>query len=118
VRLFEAQYALQFGRAIPGLEVEAMSWALRLAARTPSLEPCPPTPSPNAAAPGAQARVADPLGGEFIAVPVHRRAALSPGAVVAGPALIVEDETTTLVTSGFTAEINGLGYIVLTRRSP
>jgi N-methylhydantoinase A len=118
VRLFEAQYALQFGRNIPGLEVEAMSWALRLAAADPPVKRCPPASAEKVAMPVASARVADPLSGEFIEVPVYERSGLSPGDFVAGPALIAEDETTTLVTSRFTAHINGLGYIVLTRRSP
>ena len=41
----------------------------------------------------------------------------STGLVIAhhGPALIVEDETTTMVTHGFTARIDALGSIVMTR---
>jgi N-methylhydantoinase A len=35
--------------------------------------------------------------------------------MIPGPAVIVEDETTTLVTNGFDATINGLGQIVMTR---
>jgi N-methylhydantoinase A len=40
---------------------------------------------------------------------------LTPGARIQGPAIIVEDETTTLVTNGFDAVINALGQIVMTR---
>jgi N-methylhydantoinase A len=115
-RLFAAQYAQQFGRSIPDLEVEALSWALRLATRDPPVPACPPAPPDRAAKPAARASVADPGSGEFVEVPVFLRDRLSPGDVVQGPALIVEDETTTLVTSGFAARLNGLGYIVLTRR--
>jgi N-methylhydantoinase A len=38
-----------------------------------------------------------------------------PGDVIAGPALIIEDETTTFVAPNWDARIDGLGYIVLTR---
>jgi hypothetical protein len=31
--------------------------------------------------------------------------------------MIVEDETTTLVTGSFNASINGIGHIVLTRKA-
>jgi len=118
VRLFEAQYALQFGRTIPGLEAEVMSWALRLAAACAPIEPCPPVSAERPAAANARTRLVDTQTGDFADVPVYDRAGLSPGDVIVGPALITEDETTTLVTGRFTAHINGLGHIVLTRRSP
>ena len=37
----------------------------------------------------------------------------APGMTLDGPALIVEDGTTTVVPQGFRARINGLGQIVL-----
>jgi N-methylhydantoinase A len=114
-RLFERQYAALFGRTIPGLEVEVLSFALRLAAVEPAVPPCPPWPPDRAAKAQGNGRVADPSTGDLVEVAIYGRADLAPGDVVAGPALIVEDETTTLVTSDFTARINGLGYIVLTQ---
>jgi N-methylhydantoinase A len=38
---------------------------------------------------------------------------LQPGSEVPGPAIIVEDETTTLVTNGFGATVNALGQIIM-----
>ena len=43
------------------------------------------------------------------------RAALSPGATLAGPAILFEDDTTTIVPGGFDVCINGLGHIVVDR---
>ena len=43
------------------------------------------------------------------------RAQLSPGVRLAGPAIIAEDETSTLVGPGWSARINGFGYIELQR---
>ena len=40
----------------------------------------------------------------------------TPGQAIAGPVLIVEDETTTFVSARFDAWINGLGYIVLSAK--
>jgi N-methylhydantoinase A len=117
VRLFEAQYAQQFGRTIPNLEVEIMNWTLRLATVDRPVERCPVPPAERKAAPVGSARVANPLTGEFLEAPVYLRPSLSPGDGVRGPALIVEDETTTVVTSRFSAHVNSLGYIVLTRTS-
>jgi N-methylhydantoinase A len=117
-RLFEAQYARQFGRTIPGLEVEAMSWTLRLAAIGAPAEPCAPMAQTRPAPVAIAARIVEAPGGAVIDVPVYDRTRLMPGDVVTGTALIAEAETTTLVTGHFAAEINGLGHIVLTRRSP
>jgi N-methylhydantoinase A len=116
-RLFEAQYAQQFGRAIPGLEVEVLSWTLRLATAADPPPPCPPSPAARPAAPAGRVAVVDPLTGESQDVPTYRRESLRPGDVVAGPALIAEDETTTVVTAGFEARLNAIGYIVLERKA-
>jgi N-methylhydantoinase A len=59
----------------------------------------------------------DPTQRDFHEVPVYRRTALRPGATLSGPAIIAEDETTTVVTSGFTAAIDTSGAIRLTAKS-
>ncbi len=66
-------------------------------------------------APRGRRAVFDPEAGVFIDMPVYGRADLTPGARIHGPALIVEDQTTTVVASGFDAHVNGLGYIVMDR---
>jgi N-methylhydantoinase A len=115
-RLFIADYEQQFGRRIPGLDVEILSWSLRLATAGAAVTQCPEAPAERPAMPAAAADVVDPLSGALQRIPIHVRNELAPGSVVAGPALIVEDETTTLVTSSFTARIDALGSVVLTRR--
>ncbi|MFC3227802.1 hydantoinase/oxoprolinase family protein [Marinibaculum pumilum] len=113
--LFVARYEEQFGRSIPNLAVEAIGWSLRLATEVPPPEPCPPTVPAPAPAPVRTAKLVDPASAERGEVPVYLRESLSLGASVAGPCLIVEDETTTVVGPRFTATINGLGHIVLER---
>jgi N-methylhydantoinase A/oxoprolinase/acetone carboxylase beta subunit len=54
---------------------------------------------------------------EYADVPVHQRSQLKPGDVVQGPAVIAEDETTTIVTAGFTATLDSTGAIRLTAKS-
>jgi len=116
--LFEAQYAATFGRTIPGLEVETINWTLRLAAAAAPVSGCPPAPPDRAAVPSGRTSLFDAAELRFADVPVYWRFDLAPGAVVPGPAVIAEDETSTLVTAAFTARINALGYIVLTRNAP
>jgi len=115
-RLFITDYEQQFGRRIPGLDVEILSWSLRLATAGAPVTRCPPAPADRDAKPAATADVIDPLSGELQRIPLYVRDALTPGSIVSGPALIVEDETTTLVTTGFTARIDALGSVVMTRR--
>ena len=115
-RLFIADYERQFGRCIPGLEVEVLSWSLRLAAVGVPVAPCPATPPDRTAQADDTVDVVDPDTGRMQPIGLYVRSKLSPGSVCPGPALIVEDETTTMVTSHFVARIDALGSIVMTRR--
>ena len=54
--------------------------------------------------------------GEAIEVPIYWRSDLSPGAQLSGPAVIAEDETSTVVSGLFEARIDGFGYIHLVRK--
>ena len=57
----------------------------------------------------------DPHTGEFEEVDIYRRPDLAPGARISGPAVIAEDETSTVVSPLFDARIDRFGYIELTR---
>jgi N-methylhydantoinase A len=114
-RLFIVDYEQQFGRRIPGLDVEALSWSLRLATVGAPVAHCPPTPASHVAEPADHVDVIDPPSGGLESIALYNRGALMPGSTIAGPALIVEDETTTLVTKTFTARIDAFGAVVMTR---
>ena len=115
--LYEAEYERVFGITIPGMDVEVMSWALRMAAPTEPLARLPAAPPASAPPPAAAERaVFDPRSGERRTIPLYWRFDLSPGAVIEGPAIIAEEETSTLVTAAFTATMNALGYILMQRK--
>ena len=59
--------------------------------------------------------VRDTITGKVSPWSVHDRTALAPGVQIVGPAIIAEDETSTLVGPGWSATVNGLGYLELTR---
>ena len=63
-------------------------------------------------------RLFDPILADYAAAAVHRRERLVPEAALAGPAVIVEDQTTTVVPEGFRATVDPLGYLVLDRVDP
>jgi N-methylhydantoinase A len=113
VKSYECDYAAAFGRTIPGLDVEIMNWALRLAATATPLPPCPPTPAQGQAKPRQTRPVfaADEV--VMQDAPIYYRDDLKIGDAMPGPAVITEIETTTIVPRGFLARIDPLGSIVL-----
>ena len=114
-RAFEDVYQALYGRTIPRLEVEAVSWTLSLAERRglPSRED-PPDARPSPASQGKRVLM-DPCTGKTVQAQIYARDLLQPGAVLAGPAVITEAETSTLVPGGFVAALNRAGHIVIER---
>ncbi|MDB5414586.1 MAG: hypothetical protein JWR10_2921 [Rubritepida sp.] len=110
---FIAAYRGIFGRAIPGLQPEVMTWALSLARPVADPAVLAAVPASPAPAPGYHRSLTDPATGETHDAAIHVRDALPPGATLAGPALIIEDETTTVVPKGWSASINAAEQIVL-----
>ncbi len=113
---FEGAYQRLYDRLIPNLEVEILSWALLLGTAPTKPEKRAPADVAYTAAPASERRVFDQTSGAYETVAVFMRADLEPGARIAGPALIVEDDTATLVTGAFDARLDALGYIVLDRK--
>ena len=116
-RRFEATYEQVFGRAIPKLEVEALTWTLSIGTDRPLPPPARPVAKIAAPAPSGHREVFDPASGLLERAALHERKALTPGMSFDGPALIVEDGTTTVVPTGFIAHVNEVGQIVLEDRA-
>lgn len=115
---FEATYEALFGRIIPGLDLEIVSWTLRATAAG-AAEPAG-TSSAAASftpAPSGFRSLYDRALGALSEVAVYHRADLTPGACIAGPAVITEDATTTIVGAGFVAGIDADGAIRLRREA-
>lgn len=111
---FEAEYARQFTRAVPGMEIEILNWSVRVAtADTPP--DIPASPVPDATSPPRQQDVLCEVTGCRRPAQVHDRAGLRPGCNIPGPALIVEPQTTTYVSADFTATVDSAGNLILTR---
>jgi N-methylhydantoinase A len=114
--LFEAAYRRLYSRAIPGVDIEILSWAVSVAAPATGSLAEPSSERAYEPQPNARRRVFDPHRGEFLDVAVYWRSDLAPGARIPGPALIAEDETSTVVSPLFDARIDHFGYIEMTRR--
>ena len=110
---FDTTYATLFGRIIPRLEVEAVTWMLALSQPHERPERSTPPPPAGAARPTGTRRIIEAETGETVTASVYRRDALPPGSSVTGPAAIVEDGTTTLLPSGRVARIGADGEIII-----
>jgi N-methylhydantoinase A len=91
-----------------------MSYAV-MVATVPDEAPPPLTNGEARAAAKRTQWVRDTVTGEVSEWTVVDRAALRPGEKLHGPAIIAEDETSTLVGRGWSATKNTFGYIELLR---
>jgi N-methylhydantoinase A len=110
---YDAAYTRFYDRPVPGSDVEILSFAVVLATEPEPVEPAPSVETIEGARPIRHQRICDTGTGVASDVPVYDRLALPRGARVSGPAVIAEDETSTLVGAGWTARIDGLSYIVM-----
>jgi N-methylhydantoinase A len=118
--LFHAQYRSNYGRTIPNLRVQALTWTLVLSRTANGVDQRFEVNDGATAAPAraiVETEVFDAGLGRFVKTAVISRAALSPGSTFVGPALIVEDQTTTFVPSGFAGQVSGHRHLVLTRQA-
>ena len=113
---YDREYARFYDRPVPGSDVEIMSYAVLVT--TVAAPPAAPEAAEAldaTAHPVGTNAVRDTVTGEVTPWEVYDRAALAPGARLAGPAIVAEDETSTLVGLGWTASVDGFGYLHLRR---
>ena len=113
---FEHEYKALFQRIIPDGAIEILSWTLTLSTPNELPKALAAAPKRDGARPIGRRQVFDAATEAFVEVPVYARTDLAPGQAFAGPALIVEDETTTFLSARFDARIDSSGSIVLERR--
>ena len=114
--LFNTSYTAHFTRIIPNLNVEILTWTLTLATER-SLPQSGATVSESAAPMGEETRsMFDPASGITVEAKLLRRDTLSPGHCLDGPAILTEDETSTVVPPNYRVMINALGEIELLRK--
>ena len=115
-QLFETAYRRLYSRPIPGIEIEILSWVLTLSAPSEGELAKSVATKSHKPKPDGHRPVFDPGTGEFLEVPIFWRPDLEPGAELTGPAVIAEDETSTVISPLFGARIDRFGYIELIRR--
>ena len=76
--------------------------------------PAPPAPPAHQA---ATRPLADQTARNTRQVYTYERAALTPGALITGPAIVTEPQTTTIIPAGMQATLNSWGDLVMTRKA-
>lgn len=109
ITAFVKAYETFFGRAIEGLAVEAVSWSVRVSSSRLAPHTVERLDAGRPAARSPQAvgsrLVHDPPSGAEVAAGVFERSSLMAGDTLQGPALVVEDQTTTVISSQHTAVV-------------
>lgn len=116
---FQANYARFFGRAIvglDGLEIEIVTFSVKAQDSRPAPMRHALTLGRTDVGASMSRPVFDPARGEALPTAIVERGSLAPGARLSGPAVVVERETSTVVTSPFDVVMQDDGSLLLVRK--
>lgn len=116
---FRSAYARYFGRAIDGLsglEIEIVTISVKAADQRPAPAPVTLTTGRSTAVAPVSRPVFDPATGQDQTTGIIERSTLALGARVSGPVVVVERETSTVVTSPFDVVMQDDGSLLLIRK--
>ena len=115
--VFTKAYEEFFGRAIDGLAIEAVSWSVRVASVQQRPEVMTMTDGTTTAAAPSSRQMYDPVTGQTTDAGIIERANLGTGDLVAGPAVVIEPQTTTVLGTHHQAVMQPDGTLRITRVS-
>lgn len=113
---FEVEYSRQFSRAVPGMTIEILNWAVEVSSQPSALRRVSDTATEQTAEAMGARRIMCDVTGVWREAAVYDRDGLRPGDRLAGPALIIEPQTTTFVSADFSARVDAAGNIWLHRQ--
>jgi N-methylhydantoinase A len=111
---YDTEYSRFYDRPVPGSDVEILSYAVTVATMPDAPDSVLADLQSVRAMPVRTQTVRDTANGEATDWAIYDRATLAPGATLRGPAIIAEDETSTLVGPGWRARVDARGYIDMT----
>jgi len=113
---YEKRYEAQFGLRIADVPVEFLTWSVAVSTKQRERTERKKLNGRSKATSNVFSSVFDPVKGRPEKIPSYRRGELQPGARFAGPALVVEPQTTTLVPRGWSCRMGPSGHLLLERR--
>jgi len=114
---FEKTYEEHFGRAIEGLQIEVVGWSVKVTSPRPETEKTITVDSENIVMTDSKRVVYDPAKGTEVEASVFQRESLNPGDCVMGPAIIVESQTTTWISSEKKSSTQKDGCLLITKKT-
>ncbi|MFY9316236.1 MAG: hydantoinase/oxoprolinase family protein [Burkholderiales bacterium] len=114
---YERRYEEQYGLRIADVPVEFLTWSVNVSTGLKGEQRKLKADSIRGVKGRTLRPVFDPVAGKRENVPQLERAALGPGARLAGPALIAEPQTTTLVPRGWACRVTAAGHLLLEQRA-
>jgi len=114
---FETEYTRLYGRTIPSLEIEILTWSLLVS--TKESDGLAINMSAKSYAPDTTEfrKLMDAESGEFNDAAVYDRLSLSPVAKIEGPAIVTESDTATVITRRFEGQVTNGGYMIFERKN-
>jgi N-methylhydantoinase A len=112
-RRFEAEYSRLFGRSLEGLDIEIMTWSVQVRSRLQEPAAVTPVSAETPRYSDERRRIFDAREQRFVDAAVFQRDALESGDLVSGPAVIIESETSTIVTNRYQAIMQSDGCLLL-----
>ncbi len=112
---FEAEYRRQYTRPVPGMPIEILNWAASVSTITHSVSMISVPESERKVTATAYRTIRCDVTDRDVDAGVFRREDLVPGDSLAGPALVVEPQSTTFVSSDFDLAVDNDGNLLLSR---
>jgi N-methylhydantoinase A len=114
---FELEYSRLYGRSVPGQQPEVLSWTISVTAPKPITKVAytKVNATTDTISVGKR-KLFDPGTSEFLEANVYNRYDLSQDSLVDGPAVIIESQTTTIVSKGYSVSANNYGHLVIRRQ--
>ena len=114
---YAAAYRQQYGPPIDGVALEFVAWTVRAESRVDAVSGRVEGGADLEESEAAERMIVDTASSKTVAAAVIDRDRLRSGETVAGPAIVVEAQTSTIVPSGFTVICDTFGSLVLERQT-
>jgi len=113
---FDETYAARYGYANPSEPVEIVTWKLSAVGGSPRIALAKASGTSDAAALKGRRRAYFPETRGYTDTPVYDRYALAPGMRLAGPAIVEERESTTVLPPGVTSTVDEYANLIVEAR--
>ena len=114
---FETEYTRLYGRTIPSLEIEILTWSLLVSTKESDGLAINMSAKSYVHDTMEFRKLMDAESGEFNDAAVYDRLSLAPGAKIEGPAIVTESDTATVITRRFEGQVTDGGYMIFERKN-